>query len=123
MATTKTEFPLLKESLMKDFGYISFQLVLANVDVIGIRILKTQELVVITFRGAWKTGFIYEGGKLSPEQVYRVFSDVPEDRNHLPEYEKKMVEKVEVLIPPKHNYVFVNEREVNEVKINKGKKR
>ena len=119
----KSEIPLLKESLMKDFGYISFQLVLANVDVIGIRINKTWETVIITFRGAMKTGFIYEGGKLSPEQVYWVFSDVPDDRNHLPEYEKRMAEKVEVLIPPKHNYVFVNEREVSEVKFNKGKKR
>ena len=57
---SKTEFPLLKEQLMKDFGYISFQLALANVDIIGIRILKSYEIVIITYSKSQKTGFIYK---------------------------------------------------------------
>ncbi|UJF29872.1 hypothetical protein L0B70_00320 [Kaistella sp. 97-N-M2] len=113
--STKTEFPLLKDQLMKDFGYISFQLALANVDVIGIRIRKSFEVVVITFSKATKTGFIYEGGNLTPEQVFKVFQDVPADRNFLEEYEENMAGKVEVLVPPKRNYVFVSDREVREI--------
>lgn len=109
----KTElFPLHKAEIMKDFGYISFQLILANVDVIGIRILKSFEVVVITFLKSQKTGFIYEGGNLSAEQVLRVYQDVPEDRNNLAEYEKNLGDKVEVLHPPKHNYVFVTDNTV-----------
>lgn len=113
---TKTEFPLLKEQLMKDFGYISFQLALANVDIIGIRILKSYEVVIITYSKSIKTGFIYEGGDLTPDQVYIVYKDVPDDRNHLEVYEETMADKVEVLQPPKRNYVFVNDREVKEIK-------
>ena len=113
---TKTEFPLLKEQLMKEFGYISFQLALANVDIIGIRILKSYEVVIITYSKSQKTGFIYEEGNLTPEQVYIVYKDVPSDRNLLADYEKTMADKVEVLQPPKRNYVFVNEAEVKEFK-------
>lgn len=113
---TNAEFPLMKDQLMKDFGYLSFQLALVNVDIIGIRILKSYETVIITFRGAHKTGFIYEGGNLKPSQVLRVFQDVPEDRNQLPEYEKSLGDKVEILLPPKDNYVFINEREITNFK-------
>ena len=114
---TKTElFPLHKAEIMKDFGYISFQLILANVDVIGIRILKSFEIVVITFLKNRKTGFIYEGGNLTGEQVFRVYQDVPEDRNNLAEYEKNLGDKVEVLHPPKHNYVFVTDNTVQPIK-------
>lgn len=113
------EFPLLKEQLKKDFGFLSIQLALLNVEIIGIRIKASFETVIITFRGAWKTGFIYEGGKLSAEMVFRIFSDVPEDRNLLEDYRKKFGDKVEILEPPKHNYVFINENEVAEVKIKK----
>ena len=113
---TKTEFPLLKEQLMKDFGYISFQLALANVDIIGIRIVKSYEIVIITYSKSQKTGFIYEEGNLTPEQVHIVYKDVPTDRNELEDFEKRMDGKVEVLHPPKRNYVFVNDREVKEIK-------
>lgn len=174
MMSTKTEFPLLKEQLMKDFGYISFQLALANVDIIGIRIVKSYEVVIITFYKNRKTGFIYEGGNLTNDQVFQVFQDVPEDRNQLAVYEKSMefktilmkivkwtnlkeknkkvdlnigeeadlvshlgrkkatdliekinrelsgdtsaIGKVEVLHPPKRNYVFVTDREVKEIR-------
>ena len=115
----KSEFPLQKDQLIKDFGYISFQLVLANVDIIGIRIRKSFEMVVITFSKAQKTGFIYEGGNLTPEQVFKVFQDVPTDRNFLKEYEENLADKVEILEPPKHNYVFVTETEVREIKLKK----
>ena len=114
--TNSELFPLHKEELMKDFGYISFQLILANVDVIGIRILKSFEMVVITFFKNRKTGFIYEGGNLTAEQVFRVYQDVPEDRNNLAEYEKNLGDKVEVLHPPKHNYVFVTDNTVQPIK-------
>lgn len=115
----KSEFPLQKDQLMKEFGYISFQLVLANVDIIGIRIRKSFEMVVITFSKAQKTGFIYEGGNLTPDQVFKVFQDVPTDRNFLEEYEQSLGDKVEIIQPPKHNYVFVNENEVREIKTKK----
>lgn len=116
----KQEFPLHKEQLMKDFGYISFQLALANVDIIGVRLVKSYEVVIITYRAAWKTGFIYEGGNLTPEKVFRIFSDVPANWNELPEYEKNFEGKTEILYPPKHNFVFVKENQVT--KINKPKK-
>lgn len=99
--------PPFRSTLKKEFGYLSFQCVLANVDVIGIRINKNYECVIITYRSAYKTGFIYEGGNLTPEQVFAVFKDAPEDKNNLDEWAEKRKGKVTVLIPPKDNYVFV----------------
>lgn len=108
-------FPLHKAEIMKDFGYISFQLILANVDVIGIRMKASYEVVVITFVKNRKTGFIYEGGNRSNEKNFRLFEEVPDDRNELAEYEERMADKIEILYPPKHNYVFVTDNTVKPI--------
>lgn len=171
---TNAEIPLLKAELMKQFGYISYQLVLANLDVIGIRIQANFEIVIIIYRAGLKVGYLYEGEVLSKERVFKIFEDVPENKNDLATYEKdleyktilmrilkwnnfkeknKQVEltfqekdellkhlgkrqmeellnninselsgnntptgKIEVLKMPKHNYVFINEREAVPVK-------
>ena len=105
------EIPLLKAELMKQFGYISYQLVLANLDVIGIHILAKGEIIVIAYRGANKVGYFYEFGNMSDEKVFNIFKDVPPDINDLEAYEKSYDGKIEVLKMPKHNYVFINERE------------
>lgn len=112
MITHFAEFPPCKTDLQKHYGYLSFQTALINVDIIGIRIVKSYEIVVITYRGANKTGFIYEGGSLTEEQVLRVYKDAPENRNNLEEWEKSMEGKIEILVPAKNNYVFINDREV-----------
>lgn len=109
-------FPLHKAEIMKDFGYISFQLILANVDVIGIRVKSSYEVVVITFIKNKKTGFIYETGNRSNAQNFKLFEDVPEDRNQLAEFEERMSDKIEILYPPKHNYVFVTDNTVQPIK-------
>lgn len=112
MITHYAEFPPCKSDLLKHYGYLSFQTALINVDIIGIRIVKSYEVVVITYRSANKTGFIYEGGNLTQEQVLRVYKDAPEDKNDLENWEQSMDGKIEILVPAKNNYVFINDREV-----------
>lgn len=110
------ELPLLKEELIKDYGYISFQLILGNIDVVAIRIKKSFEIVCITYKGGKKVGFIYERGNLAEEKVLMIYRDIPEDYNELPAFEKLRTEKIEILQMPKNNYVFVNEKEVRRIK-------
>jgi hypothetical protein len=86
------------------------------IDVIGIRIVKSGEYVIILYRGAWKVGFIYEGEKLTEKQILRVFSDVPNNANDLKNYRKEYDGKVEILTPKKDNYVFIGEYLVQKVK-------
>lgn len=112
----KAEIPLFKDYLKKAFGYISYQLVFANLDAIGIHIKKSGEVVVITYRGNRKVGFIYDSGDLPPSKVVAIYNDVPEDKNDLEAYEKRTEGKVEILLMPKNNYVFVNEIEVKQIK-------
>lgn len=111
-----SELPLLKEQLMARFGCISFQLVLANMDVIGLRIKSTYEVVIITYRGADKVGFIYEGGDLCEGRVFNIFKDAPADKNDLEAYALRYADKIDVLQMPKNNYVFVNDKEVRRLK-------
>lgn len=115
MYMVKTEIPNLKRDLLAQFGYISFQLILANIDVIGIRINKSDELVVILYRGCDKVGFIYEGGTLSDAAVLAVYKDAPEDNNKISQYENLHGSKISILLPPKENYVFATEREVTKI--------
>lgn len=117
METTYSYFPSLKKELKDLFGYLSFNVSLINVDIIGIMITGQKyknEVVVITFRGATKTGFMYDGSLLSNEQALRIYQDVPDNYNDLEKYKEKFADKIEVLPPLKDNYVFINEMEIIE---------
>lgn len=112
----RAEIPLLKDELMKKFGYISYQLIFGNLDAIGIQILATHETVVITYRGARKVGFIYDSGEMPMDKVIAIFKDAPDNYNDIEAYEDRLKGKVQVLQMPKNNYVFVNDREVKPIK-------
>lgn len=114
MKTKYAAFPPFKKDLKENFGYLSFNVTLINLDIIGVRLLGKfkDEVVVIIFRGANKMGFMYEGLALTEEQVITVYKDVPECYNDLDSYEGKFAGRLEVLAPQKDNYVFINEMEV-----------
>lgn len=112
----KAEIPLLKADLMKSFGYISYQLIFANLDAVGVQIKASGEVVVITYRGNRKVGFIYDCGDLPASKVLGIYQDVPDDYNHLEAYEQKHAGKIEILVMPKNNYVFVEENKVKPIK-------
>lgn len=116
MIKTTAEFPIPKKELKERFGFLSFQTIFINMDIVGIRIVRTGDIVCILYRGAWKVGFIYEGGSLTPQQVQKVFADVPENYNELDRWETAMNGKVDVLVPMKGNYVFINDEEVKPIK-------
>lgn len=110
-----SQFPTKKE-LMESFGYLSFQCAFLNLDLIGIRLRKSYEIVIITYRGAKKTGFMYEGGKLTKEDIDEVYGDVPEDYNELETtYERNFGHLVEILKPRKDMYVWINENEISKI--------
>lgn len=109
---TSDLLPLFKTQLRERFGYLAFNCVLINVDIIGIRSLKTGEGVIITYRGDKKTGFIYEGDKLTLAQQLTFFTDAPDSYSELGKFEKEMQGRIEILVPPKDNYVFVDDRVV-----------
>ena len=113
---TNAEIPLLKDELRKAFGYLSYQLIFSNLDAIGIHIKKSGEVVVITYRGSRKVGFIYDAGELPESKVLAIYNDVPVDKNDLESYEKNLDGKIEILVMPKNNYVFINENEVKPIK-------
>lgn len=113
---TNAEIPLLKDELRKAFGYLSYQLIFSNLDAIGIHIKKSGEVVVITYRGKEKVGFIYDSGNLPESKVINIYQDVPADKNELEAYEKSQDGKIEILVMPKNNYVFINENEVKQIK-------
>lgn len=112
MIKTNSDFPLSKKELKEQFGYLSFQTIFMNLDLVGIRIIRTGEVVCILYRGAWKVGFIYEGGNLTPKQVQYTYNDAPDNYNELDRWWKEREDKVEVLHPQKDNYVFINEKEI-----------
>jgi len=116
MKTKHANFPPSKSDLMKHFGYLSFHVNLINTDIVGIRLISSGETIVITYRANRKTGFIYEGEKLSSQQVFKVYSDVPETFNELEIYEKQYENRIEILAPPRDQYVFINEMEVRKIK-------
>lgn len=112
----RAELPLFKSVLMEKFGYISFQLVFANLDAIGIQIKSSGEIVVITYRGKSKVGFIYDYGNLPEDRVIDIYKDAPEDFNDIAAYEKALEDKIDILHMPRDNYFFVSDREAVTIK-------
>lgn len=117
METKYAHFPPFKSDLKKHFGYLSFHLNLINTDIVGIKLIASGETIVITYRANRKTGFIYEGEKLNSQQVFKVYCDVPDTFNELEIYEKQYENRIEVLAPPRDQYVFINETEIRKTKI------
>lgn len=112
MITKYANWAPYKSDIRKAHGYLSFHCALINLDTIGIRLLKSGEVIVIFYRGAWKRGYMYEGDKISNEQVFKVFNDVPLSFNDLEAYENEYEGRIEILAPARDNYVFINEMEV-----------
>ena len=116
MHTHHANLPPFKSELKKAFGFLSFQCGLINMEYVGIRLLKSYEVVIILFRGHEKVGWVYEGLKFSPQQVLQIYEDVPGNFNELEAYEKKLADKIEILVPEKENYVFISDREISRTK-------
>lgn len=112
-----SEIPPLKSELKKAFGFLSFECVFMNIDAVGVLIVKTGQMLVILYRGAMKIGYIYEMEGLSEEKQNKIYQDVPSDRNKLEAWAKDLKGKVQLYIPPKHNYVFVSDDVVTTNKI------
>ena len=112
METKFAQWPPFRSDLRKQFGYLSFNCTLINLDIVGIRLVSSGEVVVIAYRGAHKVGYFYEGDKLNSKQVFRAYTDVPDNYNELIDYEKEYFGRIEILAPPRDNYVFVNEQEI-----------
>lgn len=108
--------PLHRAELKERFGSLAFQCVLINIDVYGIKILRTDEVVVILYSGGYKTGFLYEGGNLTQEQVFAVYKDAPKTPSDFESWANQREGKVDVLVPPKYNYVFIDDKQVVMIK-------
>lgn len=117
------DFPFMREEIKKQFGYLSFQCIFMNLDVVGIHILKSGQFIAIQYRGATKVGFIYEMEGLTNEKLLRIYQDVPENKNHLANWAKALVGKVDIYYPPKDNYVFVSDNFATTMEIVKALKR
>lgn len=107
-----SQIPPSRASIMKTFGYLSFECIFLNLDVVGILFRESNEIIAIQYRGGWKCGMIYEGGKFTNTQLLEAYDDVPVLYNDLQTYENSHSEYIEILIPKKDNYVFINERDV-----------
>jgi len=113
MFVKNADFPPYKWQLKEIFGALSFNCALINLDIIGIRMVLSGEVIVIAYRGSQKIGYFYEGDKLSAKAVFNGYNDVPTDWNELEAYEKEYEGRIELLVPPKDNYVFINDIEIS----------
>lgn len=111
MASTG-EIQPFRDQLKEKFGHLSFQCGFINMDIVGVKLLTSNETIAILYRGAWKCGWIYEGAKLTPNHVMQLYNDVPESYNDLEQFENTRKEFIEILIPKKDNYVFISDKEV-----------
>ncbi|WP_315055186.1 hypothetical protein [Chryseobacterium indoltheticum] len=111
MRTKSAQWSPLKSDIKASHGYLSFNCTLINLDVVGVRIIDSGEVVIIFYRGPDKTGYMYEGERLNDIQVFNLFKIVPDNYNDLEAFEK-MDGRVEILAPPRDNYVFINDMEV-----------
>ena len=54
------------------------------------------------------------GDKLTLAQQLTFFTDAPDSYSELGKFEKEMQGRIEILVPPKDNYVFVDDRVVKQ---------
>lgn len=113
MLKKHSDFPPYKWQLKEAFGTLSFHCSLINIDIVAIRLIENQEIIILSYRGKHKVGYIYEGTKLTARAAFNAFNDAPEDYNDLERYSKAYEGRIEVLEPPKDNYVFINDMEIS----------
>lgn len=109
------EYPLTKQMLREQFGYLSFQCIFMNMDVITVKSLKTSRCVMITYCGAWKSGLICWDETLQWEKAFRIFQEAPSNYNDLERWERENSERIELFKPPKDDYVFIDDKLVRQV--------
>ena len=87
---------------------VSFQFALCNVDIIRIESRKNLENIMVLYLGNSKSGFIYEGIKLSYAKQFEIFQTLaPENKNDLKEYIRLHQDKVNYYTVQPDNYVFI----------------
>ena len=99
----RTEFPTNRAELKEQFGYLSFQCTFIN------------KYVLITYCCGRKTGFICEDETLQWEKAFEIFKEVPSNYNDLDQWEDQNEERLELLVPNTHNYVFIDDKVIREV--------
>ena len=62
-----------------------------------------------------KTGFICEDETLQWEKAFEIFKEVPSNYNDLDQWETQNEERLELLVPNTHNYVFIDDKVIREV--------
>ena len=70
---------------------------------------------MITYCGAWKSGLICWDETLHWEKAFRVFQEAPSNYNDLDQWETQNEERLELLVPNTHNYVFIDDKVIREV--------
>ena len=111
----KTEFPTNRAELKEQFGYLSFQCTFINTDVVVVRSRRTYKYVLVTYCCGKKTGFICEDETLQWEKAFEIFKEVPSNYNDLDQWEEQNEERLELLVPNTHNYVFIDDKVIREV--------
>ncbi|MCO4304727.1 hypothetical protein [Riemerella anatipestifer] len=119
MNIEKREYPPYKEDIKREFGYVSFNCLLANLDIIGVRSNRTFEIISVFYRGNIKVGYMYEYKNIPEEEIFKFYNSIPERSNDLKAWAEKLGDKITIIEPPKDNYVFVNDMEVSLVKSKK----
>lgn len=118
MKKTNCSVPPTRQAQREAFGYLSFNVSLINLDIIGVKLRESGEVVVLMYRGAHKVGYVYEGEKLTPKQAFITFDDAPDNYNEFDKYIEFYQDRLEVLAPIPDNYVFINDQEIVQTKHN-----
>lgn len=112
MKQTNCFVPPSKKALRDGFGFLSFNTAFINLDIVVVQFIESGEYLVLLYRGARKVGYLYEGEKFTPKQVFSAYNDAPDNYNELDDYASAYENRIDVAVPIPEKYVFINEQEV-----------
>ncbi|EKB56574.1 hypothetical protein HMPREF9699_01303 [Bergeyella zoohelcum ATCC 43767] len=98
--------------MRKMFPAFSLHCSLMNIDIVGIWILKTGQVMTILYRQGEKIGFTYEMEGLTEDKQTRVYKDIPNRIEDLETWEEKLEGKVQVIRPRREHFVWVKDRQL-----------
>lgn len=100
------------DEMRKMFPAFSLHCSLMNIDIVGIWILKTGQVMTILYRQGEKIGFTYEMEGLTEDKQTRVYKDIPNRIEDLEIWEEKLEGKVQVIRPRREHFVWVKDRQL-----------
>ncbi|KFC19345.1 hypothetical protein [Chryseobacterium sp. FH1] len=94
----------------KDYGFINFHIALADYEIVGAHLLKSDEWIYGLYFGANYYGYLYLGEKLTLEQQMNCIRDyLPKDRNELTNFKVLYNKRIDYYESTADSFVIAGE--------------